>query len=524
MIAHDLFLLMLNLFQIKNKDKAISVFIESVECLFAKVKLKFYSTENVKGSFKYELRTVSKYYGTIVFNKGYKSLSEESRFYLDNSCAMLTVILEKITNDELFKTDKKSLELIALQKTIDLQQSEAKFRELHENMPIALFRSTIEGKILEINRSMVKMYGFESKEELLLKPASEYYDNLEDRKKIIKSLFETGEALNVVTKEKKKDGTGIWVRSNYRAFYDPENKGEIKYIDGVAIDITDSINYQSDLNKYHNDLEKNVNKRTSEIEKQAVKLRESQKALTFLLADVNETRKELENVIKELAEVNKDLESFSYSVSHDLRAPLRAINGFTEILKEDYNLLFDDEGKRILNVIVANVGSMTQLIDDLLAFTRIGRKVLNKDLINTNEFIETIISELISPLKKKPTIKISNLPKLYGDHNLLRQVFINLISNAIKFTLNIPEPIIIIKGQNMDAIAEISIEDNGIGFDNKYGEKIFEVFQRLHTVNEFEGAGVGLSIVKKIIEKHEGNIIASGEPNNGAKFIINLPH
>ncbi|MBN1819489.1 MAG: PAS domain S-box protein [Prolixibacteraceae bacterium] len=513
---------MLDLCPIKDKNKVLSIFNEKVKSLFKNISIEYVSGQKPNEKFKYELKSGSDFYGTIVFNNEYKKLTEENKYYLNSSCSLLTVILEKIANEELLKSDKKALESITKKQNTEIKESEAKFMELYENTPVALFRSTVEGHVLEVNMEMVRMYGFDSKEDLLNRPAVDYYTDPGDREKIIGLLQKTGEALNIISKETKKDGSLLWVKSNYRATFDPENPTKIKHIDGAAIDITASKDYEHELNSYRDELEERVKKRTNEIENQSVKLKESQKALTFLLADVNESRKELENVVKELAEVNKDLESFSYSVSHDLRAPLRAINGFTQILKEDYYNVLDDEGKRIMNVIISNVNSMTQLIDDLLAFTRIGRKVLVKNIINTNNFIRTIADELISPLQKKPAIIIDELPEILGDLNLLKQVFINLISNAIKFTGTVPEPAIKISGKEESKIVQITIEDNGIGFDNKYGEKIFEVFQRLHTVNEYEGAGVGLSIVKKIVEKHDGKIIAYGTPGKGARFTIHL--
>ena len=407
---------------------------------------------------------------------------------------------------------------------LKLKQNEKKFRELYENVPVALFRFTEEGKFIDINKAMASMFGFDSKEELLNRPAFEFFDNPIDRENIMNALKENREVVNVVVKERKKDGSAIWVKSNYKAFLDEANPTMISYIDGVAIDITESVNSENKLKEHRSRLEERFNRRSKEIEEQSKKLKDSQKALTYLLADVNETRHELENVVRELADVNKELESFSYSVSHDLRAPLRAISGFTEILKEDYEEVFDSEGRRILNVIVSNVDSMTQLIDDLLSFTRIGRKVLDKHPVDTRNVIGTIVSEQTEMAKQKNAdIKIGSLPVIYADPSLIKQVFINLISNAIKFTAKSESPEIKISGGQKDGFAEIIIEDNGIGFDNKYCDKIFDVFQRLQSNDEFEGSGVGLSIVKRIVEKHGGKVMADGKPGSGAKFTIQLP-
>ncbi|MBA3284648.1 MAG: GHKL domain-containing protein, partial [Nitrosopumilus sp.] len=233
---------------------------------------------------------------------------------------------------------------------------------------------------------------------------------------------------------------------------------------------------------------------------------------------------EKENQAAELEAVNKELESFSYSVSHDLRAPLRAINGFTRILLEDYLEQLDDEAKEILEEIISNSNKMGQLIDNLLGFSRIGKQHVSMVDVNIKEMVDSVVAEQkhIEPTRIiKLTIK--KLENIRGDRNMLKQVFINLISNAFKYTGKKKKAIIEIGSHYEKEECIYYVKDNGAGFDMQYADKLFGVFQRLHSSNEFEGTGVGLAIIHKIISKHGGKVWAEGKVGEGACFYISLP-
>ncbi len=222
--------------------------------------------------------------------------------------------------------------------------------------------------------------------------------------------------------------------------------------------------------------------------------------------------------------LNKELQSFSYSVSHDLRAPLRGIMGFTSILEEEYAAKLDDEAKRITHVIKNNATRMGILIDDLLAFSRLGRQPVSKRIFSTN----TLVKEIIEEQTRENTHnsiewQIQTLPPSFGDISLMRQVWINLISNAIKYSGNNNHPTIEIGSFRQNNKWVFFIRDNGVGFDEKYKEKLFKVFQRLHASNEFEGTGIGLAIVAKIITNHGGEVWAEGAINKGATFYFTIP-
>ena len=232
-------------------------------------------------------------------------------------------------------------------------------------------------------------------------------------------------------------------------------------------------------------------------------------------------RKQLENALRRS---NAEMEAFTYSVSHDLRAPLRGIVGFTSILEDDYRDKLDAEGHRITGIIRANTLKMGHLIDDLLAFSRLGRQEIQKMNVDTNALLQEIIGELHLPESgKKINWDIKDLPPVYGDLKTLRQVWINLISNAVKYSSKKEEPVITIGHTTENGQQVFFVRDNGVGFDNKYRDKLFRVFQRLHGEDEFEGTGVGLALVEKIIARHGGRVWAEGIVGEGAVFYFTLP-
>lgn len=246
------------------------------------------------------------------------------------------------------------------------------------------------------------------------------------------------------------------------------------------------------------------------------------KAVEEELYKLNE---ELENRVQlrttQLEAANKELESFSYSVSHDLRAPLRGIIGFTTMLEEDYSAKLDDEARRITSIIKNNTLKMGHLIDGLLTFSRMTRQDITKMDIDTGKMVQDIIEEL-APAKAIDW-HIGALLPVRGDYNTLRQVWINLVSNAIKYSSNNEHPVIETGSYKQEGETVFFIKDNGVGFDNKYKDKLFRVFQRLHRSDEFEGTGVGLALVEKIISKHGGKVWADAEVNKGARFYFSLP-
>ena len=233
---------------------------------------------------------------------------------------------------------------------------------------------------------------------------------------------------------------------------------------------------------------------------------------------------EQKKALHRIEQLNGELESFSYSVSHDLRAPLRSIDGYTQILIEDYGPKLDDEGRRVLNVVVNNARRMAKLIDDLLDFSRVGRKEISKTVINTNSLVHAVITEITAQEPGRNIhFSVDELHPSYGDPNLLRQVWLNLISNAFKYTRKRAEAKVQITSRREHDEVVFTIEDNGTGFDMQYSAKLFGVFQRLHRHNDFEGTGVGLAIVHRIITRHGGRVWADANVDQGATFFFALP-
>lgn len=279
--------------------------------------------------------------------------------------------------------------------------------------------------------------------------------------------------------------------------------------------------------EFYQHLNKEVEKQTHNLNLQAQKLKDSQIALTFLLEDVNETRKALLHSNTELETVNSDLESFAYSVSHDLRAPLRHIDGFAQILQNKIPNK-PDEILQYFNKIHNASSKMHNLINDLLTFSRLGRKKLKKTPIELNDLFVQLIKDAEPDIKdRKIKWVIDTFPIIYGDVEMLKIAFENLLSNAIKFTSKNDKAkisILLEKDKLSPKNITIAVVDNGVGFDMQYAHKIFGVFERLHSADEFAGTGIGMAIVKKIIQSHKGSVTAYGEIDKGARFTITLPH
>jgi PAS domain S-box-containing protein len=228
--------------------------------------------------------------------------------------------------------------------------------------------------------------------------------------------------------------------------------------------------------------------------------------------------------VAQLDSTNKDLDSFSYTVSHDLRSPLRAINGYAQMLEEDYSGRLDDEGRRLLRVVRDSATRMGLLIDDLLAFSRLGRAPVARASVD----MQALAKEVAAQLQRdegngRAQMAIGVLPSVLGDHAMLRQVWVNLLGNALKYSSRREAPQIEVSGSIEGTDCVFRVADNGVGFDMRYYEKLFGVFQRLHGSGEFAGTGVGLAIVQRIVSRHGGRVWAKGQPDAGATFHFSLP-
>lgn len=257
------------------------------------------------------------------------------------------------------------------------------------------------------------------------------------------------------------------------------------------------------------------------IDVMAEKLGERERSLAAARENLEEQVKER---TRELEETNKELETFGYSVSHDLRAPLRAIDGFSQILLNEHAAGLTPEGRRLLGVVVKNSKQMAILIDDLMVYAKLGRQTVMPGSIDMDELIQELKLEFTTMQPDRTvTWDVGPLPAAWGDAGMLRQVFYNLLTNALKFTRRTVNPIVRITGEKKDGTTRYVVRDNGVGFDSNHQRRLFQPFQRLHSAQEFEGTGVGLAIVQRVVVKHGGTIVAESQPQEGATFTVTLP-
>ncbi len=230
----------------------------------------------------------------------------------------------------------------------------------------------------------------------------------------------------------------------------------------------------------------------------------------------------LEERGRQLHQANAELDGFTYSVSHDLRAPLRAIDGFARVLLEDHAPQLDTDGKRVTQIICKNTQKMGQLIDDLLNFARLGRQEMRATSLNMTAMVRRAAAEVLES-QRSIDLRVAELPQVEGDAALIQQVWLNLLGNAVKYTRSRSPAVIEITAEALDNEVAYRVKDNGVGFDPQYRSKLFGVFQRLHAASEFEGTGVGLALVQRIVRRHGGWVSAEGKLGEGATFSFALP-
>jgi signal transduction histidine kinase len=256
----------------------------------------------------------------------------------------------------------------------------------------------------------------------------------------------------------------------------------------------------------------------------AVQQKTAEASLREQASEIRKLNKELSQRARELETSNNELESFAYSVSHDLRAPLRHVVGYSELLQKHASSLLDDKSRRYLQTILESPKRMGNLIDDLLAFSRIGRAETKKTLVSLDQLVKEVVAEIGQDTSGRDIEwKVDSLPVCYGDRSMLRLVIVNLLSNAIKFTSMRAQATIEIGCVDAEDEIEVFVRDNGAGFDMQYVNKLFGVFQRLHLPEQFEGTGIGLATVRRIIHHHAGMVRAEGGVDQGATFYLSLP-
>jgi PAS domain S-box-containing protein len=382
----------------------------------------------------------------------------------DNAGKLLGFV--KVTRD---LTERKRLEQI--------KEERDRFFELSRDLICA---AGFDGYFKMLNPAWETALGY-SRQELMSKPFIEFVhpEDVEATRAESAKLADGNETINFENRYRAKDGSYHWLAWSARAAMPQQ------LIYATARDIT--------------------------IRKQAQE-------------EVVKLNAELQRHTEQLEAANKELESFSYSVSHDLRAPLRHIDGFVKLLDKQANGSLDDRGRRYLDIIADSAKRMGALIDDLLIFSRMGRTELRRSKVESRALIDEVIASLQNEFQSRRIVwKMGMLPQIEADAAMLRQVWVNLIGNAVKYTRPREQTEIEIGAHKENGEFIFFIRDNGVGFDMQYAHKLFGVFQRLHRAEEFEGTGIGLANVQRIIHRHGGRVWAEGELDKGATFYFSLP-
>jgi PAS domain S-box-containing protein len=370
-----------------------------------------------------------------------------------------------------------------------LHESEARYRALYHENPSMFFTLDAEETIISANDFGASQLGY-TRDQLEGQPVLNIYyaeDQAAVREKLQACWQNPWQVYHWQFRKVRKDGSLMWVDEFVRTVNGPDGAS---YVLVVCQDISDRKHVEEQVRKLNEELEQRVFERTAQLEA-----------------------------------ANKELEAFAYSVSHDLRAPLRHIEGFLELLQGRLATNLDDQNQHYMDIIADSAKHMGQLIDDLLAFSRMGRQEMSKAQVDLGHLVREAIEE-VKPDVEGRTIhwQIADFPMVTGDQAMLKVVLVNLISNALKFTGPRPEAEVEI-GCILDTDGEVTVfvRDNGVGFDMDYADKLFGVFKRLHHVDEFEGTGIGLANVHRIIDRHGGRTWAEGKVDGGATFYFSLP-
>ncbi|MEA3504880.1 MAG: PAS domain S-box protein, partial [Bacteroidota bacterium] len=391
----------------------------------------------------------------------------------------------------------------------ELRNSEKRFRSYFENSMIGMAITSLSKGWVEINDTVSVILGYSFEE---LKKMSWADITHPDDLKVDEDKFELllADEINSYSLEKRfirKSGESVWTQINISCVRKEDDS--IDYIIALIEDI-------SELVEYRNNLEKMVADRTKEVEK-------IQKSLVYLMEDVNETNSNLNRANINIEASNKELEAFSYSVSHDLRAPLTRMDGFSKVLLDMYKDKLDEQAVHYLNRIRSSSENMSNLISAMLSLSRLTRSKISRKQLDFSSLCNQVKENLeAAEPNRKLDFQVEENLKIYADEKFVRILLENLLGNAFKFTKKQQNPVIMIGKKIIKEKEVFFIQDNGDGFDMKYYHKIFTAFQRLHAEKEFEGTGIGLAIVQRIINKHGGEIWAESVQGKGATFYFSL--
>jgi PAS domain S-box-containing protein len=375
-----------------------------------------------------------------------------------------------------------------LMETTELKHAEAALRMKDEAIATsinAIAMTDESGRITYVNDAFRRLWGYDSVEEILGRLPTEFADE-QSTGAILATLARDG-AWQGELVGRRKDGSAFDLLLSASTVRDA--RGKMLSMMASFLDVTERRRAEARIRSLNEELEERVRARTAELEA-----------------------------------ANRDLEAFTYSVSHDLRAPLRAMSGYSNLLVEDYGAVLGTDGERMCNVVRSEAARMGRLIDDLLAFSKLGRVGMQRMPVDMRRLAESVADELVTEDERgRIDVRVAPLPAAMGDPNLLRQVLVNLLSNAIKFSSLRGRAVIEVTGRADGAELIYAVRDNGAGFDMDFADKLYGVFQRLHTEDEFPGTGVGLAIVQRIVHRHGGRVWAAGVVDEGATFFFSLP-
>ena len=369
-----------------------------------------------------------------------------------------------------------------------LRESEARFRVMADASPVLIWVAGTDRLCTFFNKPWLEFTGRALEQEIgegwadVIHPA-----DLRRTRDVYYAAFDARRNFALQFRMRRHDGEYRWLHSCGTPRYDEH--GEFAGYVGSSVDITDIQRAGEALELANVELEARVAQRTAE-----------------------------------LVTANQELEAFCYSVSHDLRAPLRHIGGYAEFLAAEPGVRENPEATRLANVLVHSSTKLGKLIDDLLTFSRIGRAEMNRDVVDLASLVEDVVLDLEPDTEGRDVVwKLEPLPEVPGDHAMLRQVFTNLLGNALKYTSSRPRAHISVRAETSAREVVVHVSDDGVGFDPRYAHKLFQMFQRLHHDSEFEGNGVGLANVKRIVARHGGRVWAESTPGGGACFSFALP-
>lgn len=370
-----------------------------------------------------------------------------------------------------------------------LLEQQDQYRSIFNNAPVGIFRSNFEGQFLEVNPALSSMLGFDSPAQVLHEIYSiqeQIYVRRDDRYQILAEQLHTPDTSKHLNHYRRKDGTEFIANLYLRTVRDAE--GNSQFLEGIVEDVTEFYKVQEQVKRYQEHLEELVEERTHN-----------------------------------LTLANQDLEAFSYTISHDLRAPLRAIGSYSQILQHDYASHLDTESRRLLTSIHRNVARMNHMLEDLLVYSRMNLQELEFHSINIDKLVRNIVRDLQEAHPSRQIdYQIGELPASMANAIMIRQVFYNLINNSVKYTRPRDLAVIEIGSTEQEGRLVYFVRDNGVGFDMKYVDNLFKVFHRLHTEEQFEGTGIGLAIVSRVIARHRGRIWVESVIDQGTTFYFTL--